>query len=440
MFLRRLLYPIVCAPATDEGALAAITAAIENPGGAPASSTTETDSGGDQGGTGEEAAGGEGGETGSEERGAPPGGAATGESAASEQAGGEGTDGGKGGKKGAAAEETATPDPEADRGDGRNAAGRFVKKADETDEQLAARRSADPLDGKKPGAKPDAGAGGKKADHVNDPIPDEIKGRTRERIEGLVATAKDLNTKLEQQTAELESGRELFGMIEATGADAATFARHMDVLSLMCSDELADKQKAVELLRKAADTLGQQLGEPPPGKDPLEGHQDLIDEVEAGETKRERAIEIAKFRNQTAAAERHRTATETRNNEQTAAEQQRAKVKTALNELSTELHKKDGKEVYERKHKLLVPFIKRLNAALPPDKIVAAVREAYNALELAPAAAPAANGTRAPAGSGQRQPARATQGAGGGGSKVPSNPLEALEFGLEEHARATGAR
>lgn len=437
MLLRRLLYPMLLAPATDEGALAAISAAIENPEG-EASNAASGDPGGES--ADGEAAGGEGGAAGPGERAGTQGGEPepdAGKGAGGEPSAEEADAAAKGGKKGAAADPSA--DSEGDRGDGRNAAGRFVKKQGETDEQLATRRSADPQDGKKPGAAPDPAA--KKADHVNDPIPPEIKGRTRERMEGLVATTKELNTKLEAQAAELESGRELFGMIEATGANAETFARHMDVLALMTSQDPGEQQQAVTFLRAAADKIGQQLGETPTGKDPLEGHADLLEEVDGGELTRKRAEEIAKQRNATAATDRRRTENDSRNTEADAAAQARAKVKTALNDLSTELAKKDGAEVYARKHKLLVPMIKRLNAALPPDKIVAAVREAYAAIELGPAAAAPANGQgRAPAGTGGRQPARATQGAGAGGPKTPTSALEALEFGLEEHARATGAR
>jgi hypothetical protein len=432
-----LRHPLL-APATDEGALAAVSAAIENPNAAPPAPTGDenANASGEENSTDSEAGQGDGG--------APPGDAETRPSAAGEPSGADGADGGKGGKNATGAEaDSALAGAEADRGDGRNAAGRFVKKQGETDEQLAARRSQDPQDGKKPGAASDAGAGkgGKKADHVNDPIPEEIKGRTRERIEGLVATAKDLNTKLEAQTAELESGRELFSMIEATGADAPLFARHMDVLALMCSQDPAEQQKAVTLLRAAADKLGQELGETPTGKDPLEGHADLLEEVEAGEITRKHAEELAKHRNAAAALERRRTETNTRQTELSAAEQARERVKTELNNLSAELRKKDGDAVYARKHKILVPMIKRLNSTLPPDKIVAAVREAYASIELGAPATSTGNGSnRAPAGTGARQPSRPTQGAGAGGPKAPSSPSEALDYGLEEWARATGAR
>lgn len=428
MFLR-LFNRVLYAPEgpTTEGAIAAMNTALEEAG-VPASSSSGGDGGGDGGGEGGEAAGGEGGDPGSQERGGAGGGepgAGAGEGAGGEQtpeeiaAAAEAAKGGKG----------AQGDPEADRGDGRNASGRFVKKAGETDEQLEARRSADPDDGK-------PAKGGKKVDHINDPIPDEIKGRTRERIEGLAATAKDLTTKLTAANAELEHARDLVSMIDSTGADPETFARHMDVLALMHSPDVDDKAKVLKYLRAAADKIGAELGETPAGKDPLEGHQDLLDEVDAGELTRARAEEIAKGRNQTRATEALRTRTTQQQQEQDAAQRKRDEVKAALNGLTAELRKKDGAAIYDRKHKLLVPFIRRLNPAMKTDAMVQAVREAYAALELPPAPQPHTNGNgnRAPAGTGGQQPMRHRQGAGGGQVKQPASALEAMNGALEELA------
>lgn len=440
--LRRWLYPILCAPATEAGALEAMNTALADPQVAPPPAAGEEHA--DAGGEGGEADGG----AGSEERGAARADSEAGAGTEGEPTGDDGAPGGEASEEGAHDDAAAQAPKPGEAGSRHRADGTFKSK-DELAKDAAAISAAEtraqptkPKPGAQPEIDPKTGkpkepAAAKKVDHVNDPIPAEVKGRTRERMEGLVAVAKDLNTKLEAQNAELESGRELFGMIEATGANAETFARHMEVLALMGSSDVGEQQQAVKLLRAAADKLGQQLGEPAPGKDVLEGHQDLIDEVEAGETTRARAEEIARFRNEKAALERRRTEDGQRNSEQTAVEQKRAEVKTALNTLSGELRKKDGDEVYKRKHAILVPFIKRLNAALPVDKIVASVREAYDALVL-PTAPAAANGKRAPAGTGGQQPARALQGAGAGGARQPKSGLEALELGLEEHARSQG--
>lgn len=352
-----------------------------------------------------------------------------------------------------------TPDPESDRGDGRNASGRFVKKEGETDADLEKRRAADPDDQKgkkKPAAEPEIDpatgkpkvAAAKKADHVNDPIPDEIKGRTRERMEGLVSVAKTLTTERDTLKAERDDLRatsdEFMGMIEASGIDVQGFANTMELMRRMSSPQVVDRQAAVRDLRAAADKIAVALGETPAGKDPLEGHPDLKELVEIGDIKLPQARELAEQRNRAKAAERIDSENRQREQQQNNATTASAKMRDNLNALSDELRKRDGEAVYAGKHQVLVPIIKRLQTTIAPDKLIQAVREAYDALPAAAKPGPrvgdegqgAAN--RAPAGTGAQQPARAKQGAGAGGAKVPTNPLEALELGLEHERLARG--
>lgn len=437
----RLFNRVLYAPeSTTEGALAAMNTALEEAASPPSSSSNDNGGGGDGDGAGAggEGEGGEGGAAGSGDGGAAAGGAAAADGAEGEQAGGDGAQGGEGGEgggQGAAAAEGPKP---GEAGSKHRADGTFKSK-DELERDKAAIAAAETAaaagDGKgKPPAKPAKG----KPDHVNDPIPDDVQGRTRQRIEGLVATTKDLTTKLTAAETELTQARELVGMIDATGADPETFARHMDVLALMHSSDVGDKQAVVKYLRAAADKIGKELGETPPGANALEGHQDLIDEVEAGELTQARAEEIAKGRNREKALETHRTTTQQQNDANAAANAQRAAVKTALNGLTAELRKKDGDAKYERKHKLLVPFIRRLNPAMKPEAMVQAVREAYDALVLPDVPKPNGGGQqngRAPAGTGGQQPMRHKQGAGGGQVRQPGSALEAMNAALEEMPR-----
>lgn len=443
--LRRLITYLLLAPDADPGALAAVSAAIAEATPPELNATDDHVSGGD--GTAEtvDDAGADppvGGEGGS---GAPDPAAAKGE--AGEEEGGEPPAKGK----------AAPADPEADRGDGRNARGEFVEKAGETAEQLAARRKADPDNGKAPGAKPPAkpeidpatgkpkAAAPKKVDHVNDPIPADLKAPTKARMEGLVNIAKALTTERDTMKAELVDAREFLAAIEETGADAETYARHLNVLALMHSPRLEDKRQVLEYFRKAVDKLGTDLGETPAGKDALAGHQDLIDDVEAGEIKRERAVEIASARNREAAATRINTDVRTRETAQTDAQRAEAATKKGLNDLSAELRARDG-ALYDRKHRILVPFIKKLNRSLPSDQLVQSVRDAYEELKLSPtngSAAPAVGDGgsppgRAPGGTGAQQPMRPRNGAGAGGTKEPKTALEAMELGLEQERASRG--
>lgn len=319
--------------------------------------------------------------------------------------------------------------------------GRFVKKA--------AAAPSTPDKGTKPEIDPKTGqpkaAAPKKADHVNDPIPEDIKGRTRERMEGLVATTKELTTKLSGAEAELTEARQVLDMIEATGAPPEAFARHLNVLALMHSPKLEDKQAVLKYFRTAATSLAKDLGETPPGEDPLTAHPDLLEDVQNGELKRERAIELAEARNRAKASERINADNRQRINAETEAEQQRERTRAALNTLSAELRKRDGEEVYARKHAVLVPFIKRIHSTLAPDKVVEAVRKAYDELALG-AAAPKSEQRRVGGNAGAEptkpatpaQPLRGNNGAGAGGGKAPQNVMEALDFGLEQEAATRG--
>jgi hypothetical protein len=430
MNLHRLLYPYLFSPADDAGALAAVNAALEGQVTPPGDGNADASAG----------AGGEGGEADAE------GGTGAGGDGAGAGAG-DGAEGEPTAEELAAAE-TAAEAANAAAGDGeaagdppvgheRDAKGRFVKKAAADPAAAAAaakgaKPEIDPATGK-----PKAAAAPKKGDPVNDPIPDDVKGRTRERMEGLVTAAKALTTERDALKAEVEGAREFLDMIDATGATPESFGAHMNVLALMHSTNVDDKRAVLGYLNKARDKIAGELGETVGDADPLAGHQDLIDDVEGGELRKERAIEIATARNRQKAADNLRTAETTRNNEQSAVERQKAATKTALNGLTAELRKKDGDALYDRKHKLLVPIVKRMVATLPADKVVAAVREAYAAIELAPVV-PVNNGGRAPAGTGAQQPQRHRQGASGGAIKEAKSGLEALELGLQEHARAGG--
>lgn len=334
----------------------------------------------------------------------------------------------------------------------RDAHGRFLPKAKaaakpDAAAAAAAAAAAGEGKGKKPVADIDPATGkprvaAKKPDHVNDPIPEDVKGRTKERIESLIAHAKDTDGKLAAANEELTDARELVGMIDATGATPDTFARHMNVLALMHSPKVEDKQAVLGYLRKAADALGAQLGETPAGKNALEGHQDLIDEVEGGTLTEQRAKEIADHRNKTAAAAKLTKEAGERQNTETAEQLAIKKTTEDLNAFSARMRKKDGPAVYARKHRLLVPFIKPMRMKLAPDELLPAVQAAYDAIELGPAVTDksARVGDQGGKGGtlGEKQPLRPKQGAGGAPVKEPGSALDAMNNALAELGGARG--
>jgi hypothetical protein len=281
-------------------------------------------------------------------------------------------------------------------------------------------------------AKTDDDAGKpKQPDAINDPIPAELKGKTRERMTSLVDTAKTLTQELEESRGTVDT---FLKAIEETGANPETFARHVEVLRLMNSQDPAEQRTALKALRGAADRLAKNLGEAEPGKE-LEGHADLLEEVEDGAITRARAIEIAAARNakkaEDARAERLRQQNETESAEQQAVNT----AKTELNALEVELRKADPD--YDRKRAAIENAAKALMPTIHPTKWKAAYKRLYDTVDVTklPRAAPRVGdgGKRnVPAGTGDRQPMRPKQGAGGGARKAPASLEEAIDFGIEQ--------
>jgi hypothetical protein len=62
----------------------------------------------------------------------------------------------------------------------------------------------------------------------------------------------------------------------------------------------------------------------------------------------------------------------------------REQIRTALNVLSDELRRRDGSEVYNRKHAILAPVVRRLeHIDKPVDEIVKHVRAVYDEIKVA---------------------------------------------------------
>lgn len=419
MFIRqRALY----APATDEGLAAAIAGGIEQAAPSSSSSSTSTTTEEtstdevDQGAQGDPGAA----ATDTDDRGGD-GAAAADTKTDDEQAAATGDDKTKG-KPGA-----SSADPKADRGDGRDASGRFVKKQGESDADFEKRKAA--------GGAPDAkGAKGKPAaakppDHVNDPIPDDVKGKTRERMTGLITAAKTLTTERDEWKKKSE---DIWGAIADTGTNPDQFADIMDALTQINSDDVAERRKGIAFMRKFADDAGVALGDTPSGKDPLEGHQDLIDAVEDGDMKRELAIELATKRNR----EKAETKLTTERSQQTAEQREHAAaVKTAkadLNALGAKLLKANP-ALFRLKAQAVADAFVEVRDSIHPSKWAAKYEAIYNKLKID--VPPADTRERAPRGTGNSNPQRPGQPANGGGGREVKSLAEAVDFGIAQAAR-----
>lgn len=306
-----------------------------------------------------------------------------------------------------------------------------------TDEAAAAggEKSAtgtDQLPAKDGKAAPAAGADGKPAaaaaaapkgpDPVNDPIPEEVKGKTRERMTALIDTAKSLTTERDTFRGERD---EILGYIAETRATPEQYTQALGYLKAVNSGDPAQIREAIKTVQAELNALSSILGEPVAGVDLLANHQDLKALVENGDLSQQHAEELAAGRNQ----RQHRDQGAQQLTEQQRVQNDINQGKVALNTLETQFKAADPH--YAAKRAVLIPMLQPIFAQLPPSKWGEAFKTAYEKMPApVPAAAPVVAAPAKPAG----QPLRARQPAGPA-AKVPTTTMDAIDLAIEQAAR-----
>lgn len=268
----------------------------------------------------------------------------------------------------------------------------------------------------------------KKADPVNDPIPEEVKGRTRERMQSLIATVK-------QKDEQIGIQHQLVDSISNTGATPEEFGAMLGYMRWVHSDKPEDLKQARELLMSELEGISLKLGEAAPGINFLAKYPDLQSKVDNGQITTEDAQEMALYRTRTANAEAQRTAVQTRESTAAAATTERNSAIAELNTLGTSLQSTDAD--YAIKHEMLKPILNALGQ-LPPTKWKAAFTQAYKAITPEQVAARRGMvqsgvqpGAKPPAG----KPLRANKSPSGGGSELgrkPTSLLDAISAAVDE--------
>lgn len=240
-------------------------------------------------------------------------------------------------------------------------------------------------------------------------VPDDLKGRTRERFEKLTTTLKETRQQAQQATEYAQRWRDT---IESTKAPPEAVGETLEILRLIHSGDPAQMGQALDKLEAARANLAKALGRDLPGVDPLADHADLAAEVERGELNRQRALELARIR----AAEQ---AQRNQSQQQTAAQQREQAIEQgalAVDQLLADLKRTDAS--YAARMGVLQPMLRTIAANTPPERWVAAVREAYAAVQVQAAAPP-------------HQPLRpAAAGAGGRPAAVPMSVLDAVRAAI----------
>lgn len=264
-------------------------------------------------------------------------------------------------------------------------------------------------------------------DAINDPIPPEVKGRTRERMTQLISNVKEVSAQRDQAVTDRN---DILGMIEETGANPEQYSQALDYLRAVNSRDPVQIKQAIGVAMRELQALSAMIGEPVPGVDMLAQHPDLIAEIEDGKISRARADEIAAAR-----AMRQSHAQQGQRFEQ--ARQQQAAVthaRSQLNAVEQELRASDP--LYEQKKGMLVPLLKPIMQTLPPAQWERAFRGAYAQLRLPAAMSAPAPAVRTPSAEPLRaqQPLRATQHAGTARREAGSM-LDAINEGIEAGSR-----
>jgi hypothetical protein len=268
-------------------------------------------------------------------------------------------------------------------------------------------------------------------DHVNDPIPKELKEATQERIRSLISYVKERDEALTVQG-------NLISAIQGTGTTAEEFASMIHYLDAFHSEDPKKLELALTILQQNMESIALRLGRDVPGVDFLAGHQDLKDAVKYGQITQQHASEIARARTAQARTQAMNTERQTATQAAQAAEKEKADAITNLNELGAQLAKTDPD--YQKKYDLIVGPLKEAFVHIPPSQWRAAFDKAYAAVKLPAVAAPVA--AEPPAGmvrdpntgqfvkANKGKPIRPVQPSGAGGPSAPKSAREALDAAI----------
>lgn len=275
--------------------------------------------------------------------------------------------------------------------------------------------------GKKPAHKKDA-------DPINDPLPKGTLESTRERFQHVVGQLKEQTTRAEQAESNLD---EIVGKIQAAGMGAEQYGVMLHYAAGVNSGDPVQMKRSYDILMQELTNLATALGEPLPGKNPLEGHADLIKEVEEKKCTPERALEIAITRNRNAAQQKLLAARTTSQQGDAAFQQAVQRSAQEFTVLGKQLAQKDGTEEYRRKAKFVLDAFQDSIMELPPNKRVAAFKRAYDRVPAAPKLAPKPGADKAPVKKGATPLRGNKRPAGNSTAKQPKDLLTAMrqEFG-----------
>lgn len=239
------------------------------------------------------------------------------------------------------------------------------------------------------------------------------------RLTEIEATLPDLQTKAETYD-------QMLTHIQETGATPEQYGNVLGYLRVVNHGSPQELAVARETLLKEVEFIDQKLGRK---DDPLADHADLQEAVNSGDLTKAYATEIANTRNLQAAQQRH--AQQQGEQQAQASQQRQAELQQAVTDLNALGARLAADPLHAQKIEAAkAAFIARRDT-IPPRLWAAEFLLDYNAVVVPQApAAPARPAVSA-------VPLR-PQGGSGGLAKVAGSMEEAIQLGLQAHARAAG--
>lgn len=240
--------------------------------------------------------------------------------------------------------------------------------------------------------KPEEKAEEKPEEKEEDPykVPEDMKGRTKERFEKLTTDLKESHQQIEKQTDIIKGFRTV---LESTGMDSKELQQTLELGGMIKKDP----KRALETLRGVVTNLSEQLGEVPPGKDPLEGFEDLKQKIEDRELSPEDAKEIASYRIKQEAEKRRAEQTTRQQTEHQKQEAANADFTNRVNRAQTDvaayLKEAEKDPDFTKIAPTLVQAAQFSAENLDPDKWLGYIKGEYQKVkEIATAMAPSSPG------------------------------------------------
>lgn len=226
-------------------------------------------------------------------------------------------------------------------------------------------------------------------------VPDDLKGRTRDRFEKLIGNLKEADQTVEKQKGILEGFKTA---LSETGLNPQEIERTLALGSMMKKEPA----KALEELTVLVTALSKQLGVVPPGENALEGHDDLKQKVADRELSVTDATEIARARVKLAAEQTATKRVEEKQAQAQLADQQKGeadkvfgdRVATAQVNIQTFLKGIEKDPDYEAIGPHLVTAAKHAAENLAPEKWLEYISGEHRKIkEISSAMLPAATDT-----------------------------------------------